>query len=349
MRVTLKDIAQKANVNEATVSYVLNKKPKALKFKAETRKRIFDIAQELNYKPNAAARALSTNKTGNIGFILSDQVEGLWENPYWAQMLTGVEKVCRKKNIGLLINAYNLDNLDKFVYPRHLEQSNVDGLILTGYIPKEIIDKFEKFKIPFVCLGDNLEVPQKNAITYSFDMTLATLKAIQAAHDNGHVKIACTVANCRVPIERFDEIKSICSQTMKEVELIPVRLPTLSCNNDSVDLVFEQIFNLPKSKQPTLLITSIQTCFGMILKLRKEGLCCPQSLSLISIMDNSSCKYSDPSLSVINFNLQKLGAMACENLIDHLSNNIPLKNTILKGDSDIKIIIRESCKKLNNS
>ena len=89
MRATLKDIAQIAGVNESTVSYVINNKPKAKCFQEKTRERILNIARDLNYHPNAAARALSTCKTGNIGFILSDQVEGLWENPYWAQMLTG--------------------------------------------------------------------------------------------------------------------------------------------------------------------------------------------------------------------------------------------------------------------
>lgn len=69
-KVTMKDIAEKAGVTKATVSMVLNKKN--VKISEETKRKIFKIAKEMNYIPNAIARSLTTNKTQTIGIILPD-------------------------------------------------------------------------------------------------------------------------------------------------------------------------------------------------------------------------------------------------------------------------------------
>ena len=342
MRVTLRDIAKMAKVNEATVSYVLNNKPKAQNFKAETRNRIINVARSLNYQPNSAARALSTRRTGNIGFILSDQIEGLWENPYWARMLTGVEEVCRENNTGLLINAYNLESLDEFIYPRHVEQSSVDGLILTGYIPRCIIEKFQAIDLPFVCLGDNLEVPVEEAVTYSFDMDIVMLKVMKEIWHNGHNKIAFTVPNSRICIERFEKLKAKLKGYTKDVKLTPIMLPTCDCNNNSVDYIFENIFSQSKSERPTVLLTTIQACFGMLLKLRSKKLICPDDLSLISTVNSQSCQYSDPPLSGIDLNLKKIAARACKDLIEHLNKKSPLHSVMMNDEQNIKVIFRKS-------
>ena len=64
-RVTLADIASRANVDISTVSLVLNHKARAKKLTAETSDRVFAVAKELNYRPSYMARASATSKPPN--------------------------------------------------------------------------------------------------------------------------------------------------------------------------------------------------------------------------------------------------------------------------------------------
>ncbi len=345
MGATLKDIAREAKVNVATVSYVLNNKPKAMTFKNETRENIFRIAEELNYQPNAAAKALSTKKTNNIGFILSDQIEGLWENPYWAQMLTGVEETCRRNNIGLLINAYNLSNIDSFIYPRQLEQSSVDGLILTGHIPDSIIEKFRSSNIPFICLGDDLEVARNDVITYSFDMESVMLQAILSVCEYGHRKIAMTVPNTQAQKRTFLSLCKAVDRLPFHVELTPVDLPTPECNQGAVDEIYHAIFSMDGQSRPTVLLTTVQACQGMLIKLRECGRRCPDDLSLVCIFGSPGCKYTSPALSRIDFDLKRLSMAACEGLIQ-LINGKTVSRMVVKDNKYYSIVIGGSCMKL---
>ena len=64
---TLKDIAKKAKVSTATVSYALNNTGN---ISQETRQRILKIADELNYQPNKIAKSLRVKRTHTIGILI---------------------------------------------------------------------------------------------------------------------------------------------------------------------------------------------------------------------------------------------------------------------------------------
>ncbi|MNW52882.1 putative HTH-type transcriptional repressor ExuR [compost metagenome] len=74
----MKDIAEKANVSIATVSYVLNNVNNQT-IPETTRKHILQIADELHYIPNLAARSLAKKKTGLVGLLLNKSPN----TPYW--------------------------------------------------------------------------------------------------------------------------------------------------------------------------------------------------------------------------------------------------------------------------
>ncbi|WP_214628319.1 LacI family DNA-binding transcriptional regulator [Paenibacillus agaridevorans] len=64
--VTIKDIAKRAGVSFSTVSKALLGNPN---IKADTKERIWEIAREMGYQPNIAARSLVSRKSGAIGII----------------------------------------------------------------------------------------------------------------------------------------------------------------------------------------------------------------------------------------------------------------------------------------
>ena len=75
MMTTLKEIAARCGCSVATVSKALNAMPD---IGAETAQRIRDIANEMGYVPNAAARTLKTNRSHTIGLLLFLRGESVW-------------------------------------------------------------------------------------------------------------------------------------------------------------------------------------------------------------------------------------------------------------------------------
>ena len=87
--VTIYDVAEAANVSMATISRVVNGNANV---KEETRKRVLEVIDRLNYRPNAVARGLASKKSTTIGVILPDIT-----NLYFASLAGKIyeQKLCR--------------------------------------------------------------------------------------------------------------------------------------------------------------------------------------------------------------------------------------------------------------
>jgi len=84
LKITIKDIAEKANVSISTVSRVLNNKDDV---NDNTRKQIKKIIDELGYNPSGIARGLALKKTNTIGLIIPNIT-----NPFFPEVAKGVER-----------------------------------------------------------------------------------------------------------------------------------------------------------------------------------------------------------------------------------------------------------------
>lgn len=144
-KTTMKDIAVRAGVSLATVSYVLNNNEKE-KINDETKEKIFKIAKELNYVPNLNARSLVNKKSGLIGVIVARnyETEGPWKKNFYSTYINVLESLLNKQGYHLLITTTpsNKPDLD-IVLQRELEAVFV-------------IDVDEKF---FYKISNNFTVP----------------------------------------------------------------------------------------------------------------------------------------------------------------------------------------------
>ncbi|MGS2664722.1 LacI family DNA-binding transcriptional regulator [Corynebacterium glucuronolyticum] len=136
---TLADVARVAGVSTATVSRFLSR---ATTVAPETATRVRKAMDELNYKPNRLARALRTNRTGQLGVVLPG-----FENQFFFELLLNIEKAARKRGFGVLIVGSNTlpDTLAE------LSRSQaVDGILLASSSwPKA---EPPSASIPMVCI-----------------------------------------------------------------------------------------------------------------------------------------------------------------------------------------------------
>ncbi len=124
MRVTLKDIARRANVNFTLVSKYINKTP-GVSIRPETRARIQKAIDELNYHPIAAARALRYGKSNTLGLVV-----GNLTNEYFAHYADAVIREAEKLGYRLLISVCRESSPEKAV--SSLNANQVDGIICCG-------------------------------------------------------------------------------------------------------------------------------------------------------------------------------------------------------------------------
>jgi LacI family transcriptional regulator len=316
----LKDVAEAAGVDISTASTILAKKPKAARFAEATRLRIFEAARKLNYQPNAAARALATHRTGSIGLTLHSEVPRGWANLYFAGQLVGVEEVCRTRGYGLQINLYDLNDVKSFVFPRHVQQRAVDGVILAGWVRSGIISKFKEFGIPIVCIGDNHDV-REQVPSISVNHVSKALEAVHYAASLGHRNIGYFALPSRQKSEIANRVHAAveADPSLQEINFRTFIQESSSDIGKSGREVLDQVALVAPKHRPTVLIfTTLDLSIGVLKAMRSRGLRCPEDLSIIADNDDDLCEITEPPLTAMGQDLQALGRIAANELIDQL-------------------------------
>jgi len=310
----------------------------------ETRNRVLRVIQEANYQPNAAARALSTNRTGNIGFLLSDNISNGWRNQYFARMLSGVEQACRNFGYGLNIGQYNLSDLDSFVFPDNVSQRRVDAIVFVGYVSNTVQERFKTFGIPCVVIGDNIEEPGVLPFVCT-DVISGLTDAIKFAVGRGYSRIGL----CPNNEKRSREIFDIVIKNSRKLQNLR-GIVTLECDHEFGDRrdakgILEKWLELPENEQPGVIICNDQVSIGLLKELRKKGLKCPDDVGIIASCNSSLCELSEPGITALDYDCEKLTADAVKMLVDHLDKKKELAPIQSRSDYQMELMIRDSCPK----
>lgn len=122
VNVTLKDIAQKLNISEATVSLALNNYPGVSK---KTKERVLQCAEEMNYVPNPIARGLATRRTMTIGLVCPDS-----ENPCFGKIIKRITYYCEQCGYSVLLGISDGDVKREASVIRQFISCHVDGIVI---------------------------------------------------------------------------------------------------------------------------------------------------------------------------------------------------------------------------
>lgn len=141
--VTIKDVAQKANVSIATVSRVLNGKDNV---NPKYSKAVLDASKVLNYKPNLAARSMKGQRTGTIGIHVPDVA-----HPFYSAIVSGSIVQAQKSNHNLIVSSAKSSGANEKELFENLANSYIDGLIYSPFSSADLIKEIEYFnKIPII-------------------------------------------------------------------------------------------------------------------------------------------------------------------------------------------------------
>jgi DNA-binding LacI/PurR family transcriptional regulator len=150
-RPTISDIAQRAGVTKAAVSFALNGHPGV---SAATRERILAIAEEVGFQPSSAARALTAGKAGAFGLVIDRPARTLGIEPFFMQLVSGIQAELAAHQVTLLFTMTEDPDAEIELYRQWWAQRRVDGVFVVDLqVDDRRVPAIEKLRMPAVVLG----------------------------------------------------------------------------------------------------------------------------------------------------------------------------------------------------
>ncbi|MFD0022427.1 LacI family DNA-binding transcriptional regulator [Streptomyces sp. NPDC058382] len=150
-RPTIADIARRAGVSKVAVSYALNDRPGV---SPATRASIKAIAQEIGWRPNSAARALTRARADAVGLALCRPARLLGMEPFFMELISGIESELSPRGCALLLQVVSDPSQELEVYRRWWGEGRVDGVFLADLrSPDPRIEGVAGLGLPAVVIG----------------------------------------------------------------------------------------------------------------------------------------------------------------------------------------------------
>lgn len=334
-KATLNDVAALSGVSYQTVSRVINNHPSVAE---STRKRVLKIIEELDYRPNRAARSLVTRRSQTIG-IISYGVK--YYGP--TQMLMNIEAAVRHQGYGLALTTtdeLSLPELGRAI--KDLVSQNVDGIVIITPIADVDLTRVTKLcaNTPFVMVDadPSAHIPSV-AIDQRHGATLATRHLI----DLGHRKI-CEISG---PLNWYDAKlrHEGWLATLHQAGLAPG--PSIEGDWTAAGGYTAMQQLLAKGHEfSAVFIGNDQMALGAIRALREVGICVPLDISIVGFDDVPEAAYFDPPLTTIRQDFQALGQQSVEYLLALITKpSTPLHQRVLYPN----LIVRSSTAPAKNA
>ena len=163
MKISRKFIAEQAGVSPTTVSDVMNRNPKA-RISSEVAAKVREIAEKYGYSPDQSARALVTGRTYNIGIIYRETIATVFDDPFRASILRGVEESIDENAYNLVFVSNMTDAYPSDSFRRCICGKSVDGILAFGPMSDIMVDMIHNKGIPCVFMDYLFKHRQENCV-----------------------------------------------------------------------------------------------------------------------------------------------------------------------------------------
>lgn len=334
---TQTDVAKRAGVSRATVSYVINGLTDGkIPISDETRQRVLEAIDELGYEPDARAQALSSGKTNTIALVIPDL-----NNPHFSEFASGVEDAARAVNYRLLLSSTTLSNdayaVDIF---KDLTRHQFDGLILTTPIivqsseAQTVLKRIHKRGLPIVEF-----VELNNIDTVYADYREATKEIVSYLVSLGHQRIGFVYGvgeDADIGLDRLEPYQ----ESLQAAGIQDHSELLIQCGPTSEDGYQAALQLLERVPRPTAIIAINDLLAISTMRAAADmGLCVPEDLSVVGFDDIPMAKYLVPRLTTVTKDAYVAGRTAFEMLMARMqSPELPRQLTRIPT----KFIVRES-------
>lgn len=316
-KLTIHDLARSAGVSIATVSRALNGAPEV---GADTRRRIVQLAAELDYAPSAAARMLVTRRSRVFGVALGNDAGGPpgLQHPFFQDVLVGLQDEAGARGYDLLLFADRTASAGGATLLNRCRHHGVDGVVVIA-LDLSGPDRDTPALPGFPCVAIDEDVETTHTAQISSDNVGGAALATRYLYDLGHRRIAMiTGPGCtKAGRERLLGYRRVIERLGLAYRDDYVR------NGDFTTAgaagAMGELLTLPEP--PTAVFASSDLmAAGAIQRAHELGVHVPGDVSVIGFDDLQLCSITQPPLSTIRQDKHGLGVASARALIDMLAD-----------------------------
>jgi len=324
---TIKDVAKLAGVSISTVSRVMND---SNPFSPESRRKVEDAIEKLDFKRNELARSLVMKRSNLIGVLVKDL--GI---PYMTQIVRGVEEVGRMYKYDMLLNSsYGDAEQEKVIVDFMLRKQAEAIIMITENANPEVIVKLKENKNSFILL-DRFYNGSFNTVTIDYEN--AAYKMTSHLIAKGHKNILFVLDNSNNDINNAK--KRGYKRAMTEANFDEIIFQAVGSDLSDGYATGKQILNLYENKITAVFAGSDRQALGIMNYCQTQGISIPEDLSVAGFGDSEFAKDFTPALTTVYEPYYDIGAVAMRRVIkdlkeeEEIDSNVLLPVQILKRDS----------------
>lgn len=335
-RPTQREIAEEVGVSRTTVSLVLNEVP-GIRVSPETRQRILEAAQRLNYYPNAGARRLASGKTSTIGLVWHRGPNPTYRDAFLPGLLEGVTRAAHKYGYHVMFRPIEPGETDDG-YVELARSHHTDGIIFSGPRSDDPhLLKLHAERFPIVLHG---QLPGTDIPSVDVDNVHGATVAVEHLLASAHRRVGIITNAPLVYTASQQRLRGY-----KEA-LAEAGIPYDDClvregnfDGESGESAMEALLTCEPT--PTaVFVASDMVAMGALKAIREHGLKVPDDVALVGFDDITAARFVTPTLTTVRLPTFGLGWSAAETLIDLIEENTPAQTQILL---ETELIVRQSC------
>lgn len=319
---TLKEIAARAGVSAATVSYVLNN---SAKVSDETKRKVEKIIQETGYRSNMLAQSLRKNHTSLVGVVVEDIT--VWQTAY---VIDGINALAKEKGYQIILSNLRLlakiesqfEHISKF--REDIDQAvdillgmQVDGIIYIGMHDRKITDVLHGINKPVV-YSYCYTADEGSSVRYSNEKAayLLTRQFIERGHRSFVV-----VKGSEQSEPTYLRLKGI-QRALKEegIELDDRYIITGDWKYKQTRSAVEELLK-DKGCPRAFVAMNDEMAVAVRDAAQEMGFQVPDDISISGFDNSNIVHYGRPKITTVALPLQEMGYKAMELVLDKIENN----------------------------
>ena len=324
---TIVDVAKAAGVSVATVSRVVNGN---YPVKTETKEKVREAINRLNYVPNVQARELNTRRSSTVGVV----VPGL-HNMFFAEVIDGIEDAVRQEGYSFLLSCAKNDPVQEMQAINALVARNVSGIIVISPNTKNISETFYEElvqRVPLVFINGYHRI--KGVSYVGNDEQLGSQTALDYLAGLGHEQIifvrGANSDSYDIKEETYRDFMEAQGRLNEEYIL------NIGEGNgvETVDSTMETLLlQLPRLKPSAVFCCNDLMAMGALNACKRLGLSVPRDISVMGYDNISLSRLVEPKITTMDQNMFQLGESAARLLIENIrggqSKRILLDNVLI--------------------